>query len=212
MLALVATMAILFGCQAIFDSSWYQIWMAVPGKVLFSWERLRAGVGTPPDLQPLLTLFTCAFLHGGIDHLLNNLLFLWIFGALVAELLGQRWMLAIFATTVLCASLTHTLMNRDEFIPMLGASGAVMGFEGAYLGLAVRWQLPDPHIWPMARPIPPSHLALLAVIGVSFDSIAVMQGAEMGIAYGAHIGGFTAGLLITTLLAPPPRVGGGTRT
>jgi len=205
LLALVAVMFVLFFFQAVLGDGWYRDWMAVPGDIVLSWENLRTGTGTAADLRELSTLLSCAFLHGGIDHLLNNMLFLWIFGALVAELLGQRWMLGIFLATAIGASLTHTMMNRNEFIPMLGASGAVMGFEGAYLGLAVRWRLPNPHIWPMARPIPPAHLALLAVIGVSFDYAAVMQGVDAGIAYGAHIGGFTTGLLIAALAAPPPR-------
>jgi membrane associated rhomboid family serine protease len=89
-------------------------------------------------------------------------------------------------------------------VPMLGASGALMGFQGAYLGLATRWTLPDPHVWPIARPIPPSRLALLAVIGVGFDYFAIMNQQDTGIAYGAHVGGFTTGLLLAALAAPRP--------
>jgi membrane associated rhomboid family serine protease len=205
LLALMALMFVIFFFQVILQDVWYAKWMAVPGNIVMSWENLRSGTGTAADLRELSTLLSCAFLHGGIDHLLNNMLFLWVFGALVAELLGQRWMLGIFLATAIGASLTHAMMNRTEFIPMLGASGVVMGFEGAYLGLAVRFRLPNPHIWPMARPIPPAHLALLAVIGVSFDYAAVMQGVNAGIAYGAHIGGFTTGLVIAAIAAPPPR-------
>lgn len=206
MLALVAIMFTLYFFQALLDEAWYRPWMAVPGNVVASFENLRAGNSTPADLRELSTLLSCAFLHGSMEHVLNNMLFMWIFGALVAELLGHRWMIGIFIATAIGASLTHTLMNRDEFIPMLGASGAVMGFEGAYLGLAVRFKLPNPHIWPMSRPIPPSHLALVAIIGVSIDYAAIMQGMDAGIAYGAHIGGFTTGLLIAGLLAPSPQL------
>jgi membrane associated rhomboid family serine protease len=81
-----------------------------------------------------------------------------------------------------------------------------MGFEGAYLGLAARWHLPDPHIWPIARPVPPSRLALVGGIGVAMDYYSLMSGSEDHIAYGAHIGGFTTGLLLAALAMPKPRL------
>jgi len=74
-----------------------------------------------------------------------------------------------------------------------------------YQGLAARWTLPYPQVWPIARPIPPPHLALVAVIGVGFDYFAIMSRQDMGIAYGAHVGGFTAGLLLAAIVAPRPR-------
>lgn len=211
LVGLIGLMFVIFLMQSLLGDGWYRELMAVPGQIAAGWENLRSGRGSTADLRELGTLLSCAFLHSGLDHVLFNMLFLWIFGALVAELLGHRWMLAIFVLTAIAASVTHVAMNADHFIPMLGASGAVMGFEGAYLGLATRWRLPDPHIWPMARPIPPSHLALLAVIGVSFDYAAIMQGVDAGIAYGAHVGGFTAGLLIAGLAAPRPRGAAGPR-
>ena len=133
------------------------------------------------------------------------MLYFWIFGALIVELLGWRWMLLIFGVTAVGASISHGILNRGDLIPMLGASGALMGLEGAYLGLATRWTLPNPHVWPLARPIPPAHLALLAVIGVSFDYFAIMNREDMGIAYGAHVGGFTVRLLLAAIAAPRPR-------
>jgi membrane associated rhomboid family serine protease len=131
---------------------------------------------------------------------LFNALYLWIFAALAIRHLGKGWFVAIFVLTAIAGGILHTALDPGKLIPMLGASGAVMGFEGAYLGLALRYRPADPHIWPMAHPIPPAQLATLAVIGVVIDFHDVFSGAETFIAHGAHIGGFVMGLFITSFV------------
>jgi membrane associated rhomboid family serine protease len=205
LLALIALIGGIFALQQIRGIRWYLPLTAVPGQLAESWRALLAGDLSAEHIQRFGTLLSCAFLHGSPEHLVYNLLFLWIFAALAAELLGQRWMLAIFVLTALAGSVTHAALNAADFIPMLGASGAVMGFEGAYLGMAVRWRLPDPHVWPMARPVPPGRLALVGIAGVALDYVSMMSRAPTNVAYGAHLGGFVAGLLLTAAFAPRPR-------
>lgn len=204
LLALIGVMAILFLAQELAGPEWYVPFMAVPARVLMSWHDLRSGAGDWADWRELSTLLSCAFLHADISHILFNVLYLWIFAALAADLLGQRWMLGIFFVTAICGSLCHTLLNAESMAPMLGVSGAVMGFEGAYLGLATRWHLPEPHVWPMTRSIPASQLALLAAFGVAMDYAGLLDSGGSRTAFGAHIGGFTAGLFLTALVAPRP--------
>lgn len=205
LLGLMGLMFFIFFAQAVFGPLWYRGLMVVPADVGAAWERLLAGQSAVSDWQIFGTLLSHAFLHGNFEHVLLNMLFFWIFAALIVELLGWRWMLMIFAVTAAAGGVAHVIMNRGETIPMLGASGAVMGVEGAYLALAMRWTLPDPHVWPIARPVSPSRLALVAVIGVGIDYFSIMQGMDTGIAYGAHVGGFTAGLLFAGISAPRPR-------
>lgn len=203
MLALIVFIAAIYGLQVILGRAFEERFMAVPADVMAAFRSLRAGdfSGT----GSLFTLFSAALLHGDMGHLLGNMLYLWIFAAIAAELLGARWMLAVFIFTAICGSLCHVGLNAEETIPMLGASGAVMGFEGLYLGMAVRWRLPDPYVWPIARPIPPAHLAALGVLGLLLDFTGYLGG-NIGVAYGAHLGGFIGGMALGGAVVPMPRV------
>lgn len=205
LLSLIALMFAIFAFQIALGSQSYRGLMTIPAEVVKSWNLLLEGELGLRQVQTFATLFTSAFLHGNIQHVFFNMIFLWIFGALLVELLGQRWMLITFAVTAISGSIFHTALNADELIPMLGASGAVMGFMGAYLGMAIRWQLPDPHVWPMSRPIPPANLAALAVIGVILDVMGIIDQNQGAIAYGAHIGGFLGGLFLTSFVVRQPK-------
>lgn len=203
LLGIIGLMSVIYLCQEIFGRSFYESWMPTPLAVEESWNRLLAGSAGAADWQPLVAMFTSALLHGGLDHLLLNMIFLWMFGALLTDLLGTPKMLGIFFFTAMTASLGQVLLNLDSPMPFLGASGVVMGFEGAYLGLALRYALPDPFVWPLAHPVAPVQLGLFAGIGVIYDLSSIANASEAGIAYGAHIGGFLGGLVVALLLPCP---------
>lgn len=203
LLSLISFIAAIHGLQVFLGADFEDRFMTVPAGVMEAFRSLRSG--NISGVDSLFTLLSAAFLHADISHLLGNMLYLWIFAAIAAELLGQRWMFVIFVFTAICGSLCHTALNPNETIPMLGASGAVMGFEGLYLGMAVRWRLPDPHVWPIARPIPPAHLAALGLLGLLMDFGGYLSG-EDGIAYGAHLGGFIGGMILGGAVVPIPRI------
>lgn len=206
LLGLILLMCSLFLAQTIGPAGWYYSLLAVPIDVAQSWNQIKSGAGGMSDWLTLGTLLTCEFLHGDIAHLATNMVFFWIFGALVSELLGWRWLIVICLLTAIGASITHVVMNHDRFIPVIGASGIVAGYMGAYLGMALRWHLPYPHVWPMARPIPPMHLAGFAAVFVAIDYVAIFHGLQDFIAHGAHVGGFTTGLFFTALVVPKPKM------
>lgn len=185
----------------------YYDFMMLPGSVTAAWRELLEGRFPDNGAKAFGSLLSCAFLHGDFPHLLFNMLYLWIFAALAAELLGQRWVLFVFGFTAICGSICHVALNPEEMIPTLGASGAVMGFEGLYLGMALRWRLPDPHVWPMSRPVPPGQLAAIGVIGLVLDFMNFTDG-QVGVAYGAHLGGFVGGVLMASTIVPKSRVAG----
>lgn len=170
-----------------------------PVRLQYAWHALLAGHWDRATTSALATLWTALFLHGGFKHLLYNMVFLWPFGYLTSEHLGKWWALGLFLVCGAGGNILQSYLNPNSPIPIIGASGAICGFEGIYLGLATRWQLPWPDVWPLAHPIPPLQLVAFAVIGVLFD-IYALKNFEQHIAYGAHVGGFLSGVAIATLL------------
>ena len=200
----MALMTAIYTCQIFAPWEWQLPFMAIPANVVESGKLLRAGEFDFSASWSALTLISYSFLHADMGHLLGNLVFYWIFGALINDLLGWRWLLGIVLLTAFGGGIAHTAMHSQSCAPMIGASGVVSGFMGAYLGLAVRWQLPDPHIWPMAREVPPANLAFLAVAFIALDYGAIFNKEVSMTAFGAHVGGFTMGLFLACFITPRP--------
>lgn len=176
-------------------STGFEAWMMVPDDVVTAWQSLQAGDRSGNVFQKLFTTISAAFLHADGSHLMGNMLFLWIFGVVVQELCGWKWLFAVFLITAIGGSIGQILLDVESEIPTLGASGAVMGMEGFYFGLAILKPRPDSEVWPIARPVNSSELATAAVVGVILDFMGII-GPDMSVAYGAHIGGFVTGILI----------------
>lgn len=147
-----------------------------------------------------LTLFTSMFMHGGIAHLLGNMLYLWVFGDNLENVMGHRNYLLFYLLCGVLAGLSHVFtsayFNQSLLIPSLGASGAISGIMGGYMLL-----------FPMRRVYMfvffftfsiPAFLALgVWIIFQVINGLGTLGGQEAGgVAYAAHIGGFVAGFLL----------------
>ena len=172
-------------------------WM-VPAQVTGAWDNLAAGNLTTPGAGRLATTLTCALFHGDLSHLVGNALFLWLFGAVICEQFGWRWMVGTFVLTSIGGSVGQILLNPISTIPVLGASGGLMGLEGFYFGLVLQHPRPPAEVWPVSRPFHSTQLALAAAIGIFLDFAGIMDG-HQGIAHGAHLGGFITGVFISFL-------------
>lgn len=146
-------------------------------------------------IPPLASLFTSMFLHGGIAHLLGNMWFLWIFGDNIEDFLGHVGFLAFYVLTGLAADFAHILLNPESTIPTLGASGAISGVLGAYIVLhpriRIRTLVTLGFFWEVVR------IPAIFFLGIWFlmQFLGGMGDTGAGVAYGAHIGGFVAGVL-----------------
>ena len=86
-----------------------------------------------PEFPAAATLFTSMFLHGGVLHLLGNLVYLWVFGNNVEDVLGSVPFLAFYLAAGLSGHAAHVAVNSASMIPTVGASGAIAGVLAAYL-------------------------------------------------------------------------------
>jgi membrane associated rhomboid family serine protease len=155
-------------------------------------------------IPPWATIFTSMFMHGGFWHLAGNMLYLWIFGNNIEDAMGHARFFVFYLLCGVAAVIAQVLPNPSSEIPMVGASGAISGVLGAYMLL-----------FPRARVLLGVPLGFLIVQLGRFPAILVLaawfvmqlvmgamnaardpDATQGGIAFGAHIGGFIAGMAL----------------
>ncbi len=158
--------------------------------VVFRW-------GFRPAAPSAADLFTCMFLHAGFLHLFGNMLFLWIYGDNVEHRLGPVRYLCWYLGTGIAATLFHMLGASGSEIPLVGASGAISGILGFYFvwfprnRVRLLWLLP-----PFLMQVFEVPARIVLGIYLVLDNLLpyLIVSSDAGVAHGAHIGGFLAGL------------------
>ena len=143
-------------------------------------------------------IYSSMFIHSGFFHLAGNMLYLWIFGNNIEDVLGKFRFILFYLVCGTIAAFGHIATDTSSVIPMVGASGAVSGILGAYLVL-----------FPFARVktlifivifvtvIRIPALVLLGLwIGLQVLNGMAVSGGAPGVAWFAHIGGFLAGMIL----------------
>ncbi len=154
--------------------------------------------GYKPAAPELTDLFASMFLHGGLLHLAGNMLFLWIYGDNVEHRLGRVLYLLTYLGCGVGATLFFALFAGDSMIPLVGASGAISGVLGLYFLLFPRNKV---KVFVVLFPIIldvfliPARWVLGAYVLID-NLLPFMFATESGVAYGAHLGGFIAGLAV----------------
>ncbi len=172
-------------------------WGAIPYQILHG-----AVLREFPVIPLPLTVFSSMFLHGGFFHLFGNMLYLWIFGNNIEDALGHLRFFIFYLVCGLVAFLAQLFSNPDSTVPMIGASGAVAGVLGAYLLRFPRARIVT--LFFIFIFIKVIHLPALIVLGVWFMAqlLGIWGGAISNIAFFAHVGGFTAGMILVGVFQP----------
>lgn len=169
----------------------------------------------PVPFPVWLTLLTSIFMHGGLLHLAGNMLYLWIFGDNVEEVLGHGRYLLVYLACGIAASLAQIATAPGSMIPTLGASGAIAGVMGMYLVwfphnqvrvLVIRFLTVMPAILVIGL-----WIVMQLALGIGQPD----AGETGGVAYAAHVGGAVAGIAFGLIFRdrarargePPTRVG-----
>jgi membrane associated rhomboid family serine protease len=147
-----------------------------------------------------LPLLTYMFVHDGWEHIIGNMLFLWIFGDNIEDAVGHLRYLGFYLLCGFCGALVHGLIDTESAVPLVGASGAIAGIVAAYL---------------MLRPCAKIEVLIFFVIPRAIDAYWVLgfwvlmqiweivKHSSDGVAWWAHIGGLAAGALLILVLRKP---------
>jgi membrane associated rhomboid family serine protease len=144
----------------------------------------------------LISILTSMFMHGGIAHIIGNMVFLFVFGDNIEDRFGHIKYLLIYIAWGAAAAIIHSIFAVSAgggMIPAVGASGAISGVMGAYLIMFPRAKIFTVIIAFFITTIRIPALAYIPfwfILQVIFGLIDPFG----GIAYLAHIGGFVAGL------------------
>jgi membrane associated rhomboid family serine protease len=148
------------------------------------------------------TIITSMFTHGGVFHLLGNMLFLYLYGDNVEEAMGKIWYLLFYLSCGLLAALAQALVNPNSGVPMVGASGAISGVIASYLLLYPRANVRVFYwfIILIGTIYIPAYLVLGWWLVQQVLAFPESMKAAGGVAVTAHLGGFVAGFVLTPFI------------
>ena len=167
---------------------------------------IRDSLGHTAEIQhyatPLPVYFnflSSMFMHGGIAHIFGNMLFLFIFGDNLENLLGHLRYAVFYLLCGFAAAAAQVAMDPSSIIPMLGASGAISGVLGGYLLVFPKRQV-RAIIFNFVTTVPAFvAIGIWIVYQIVLGYLSPSGGG--GVAYSAHIGGFIAGLALVKIFA-----------
>lgn len=163
----------------------------------------------------LITLLTSMFLHEGLLHIGGNMLYLWVFGPNLEDVMGPILFTIYYLICGFAASAAQIAIDPTSTVPNLGASGAIAGVLGGFI-------LEFPHdeirtLIPIGIAFLTRRLSAVILLGFWFllqlvsgvGEVASQATGTGGVAFFAHVGGFLAGIILVKLFArrPPSGVG-----
>ncbi len=197
-------------------------WLLIANGVIFLLDALvgRVSPGAGLDITIVFSLIpaavmhgyiwqvvTYSFLHGGLWHLLGNMLMLWMFGSQFETDWGTSRFLEFYFFCVVGAALSTIviaytgLLGLTPSTPTIGASGGIYGILLAYGIIYANREI-------MLFPIPFTIKAKYFVIGLIFITLYLSVSGPGGIAYVAHLGGLLFGFLFIRFMPRHGVVGG----
>lgn len=162
---------------------------------LSAFEQFIETYGFKPAQFSIMAIFTSMFLHGGIAHIFGNMWFLYIFGDNVEDKLGHFKYIIFYILSGIAATILHFALNSDSSVPAVGASGAISGVLGAYMVL-----FPHAKVYVTGAYGHIGKVSAVFMLGFWFlfqliSGTMSLFGAQSGIAFFAHIGGFAFGAI-----------------
>jgi membrane associated rhomboid family serine protease len=171
------------------------------------WSVIPADVTSGRHVE---TILTAMFLHAGWEHILGNMLFLWVFGPEIEDVMSRPRYLTFYLLGGLAATGAQLAISPRSTIPNLGASGAIAAVMGAFLITYPRDQIRTMLFlgWFVSvRLVPALVLVGLWFLMQIFSEVGALATVQTGgVAYLAHIGGFAFGAAAARVFELPERL------
>lgn len=164
---------------------------------------VMGGRGVPPAL----TVLTSMFLHANVMHLGGNMLYLWIFGNNIEDVMGHGRFIVFYVLCGVAAMFAHAVTAPESTVPMIGASGAISGVLGAYLLLFPRARVQVLillGVFTRIVPVPALYVLGFWIVMQVINGAFSWGGLGGGVAWFAHIGGFAVGLALIKVFQRRP--------
>lgn len=158
--------------------------------------------GLSQDSQNNLSWLTYQFVHAGFFHLMSNMLMLLFFGSAVELMAGSVWMMFLYLCSGIAGGLGFFALAGENFVPVVGASGALTGVMAFYFVIERRKSVPFFYfLSPVREFYGWLHLPKWALLPIVFvpDVVGFLSTPEelgSGVAYTAHLGGALFGFLL----------------
>lgn len=159
------------------------------------WRGLLSGWDQIYPLQREMMFVTYAMLHGGLLHLIGNMVAVLALGGIAVARIGQRGFILLYFASAIGGGIGFAMLSSSES-PMVGASGAVFGLIGAWKFW--EWQMRQ-HLGSPMRPIWQFVLGLVVLNVVLWLALSGL------LAWEAHLGGFIAGVVFAAIVTPSLR-------
>ncbi len=183
---IIAANACVFVLELLFGDAFILRWSLVPAMIV-------AG-------RNWVTVLTSMFMHEGWLHILGNMLFLWVFGPEIEDVMGGGRYLVFYLLGGLVATIAQVAVDPSSTVPNLGASGAIAAVMGAFLVTYPRDQIRTVLLigwFVRVTFVPAVFLVGIWFLTQVFSEVGSVASTQMGgVAYMAHIGGFVFGLLL----------------
>ena len=191
-LAIIGVNVVVFILELIGGDDFINYWSLVPANIMTQ--------------HGIITIFTSMFMHAGWEHIIGNMVFFWAFGPEIEDVMGSRPFLIFYLLGGLAATFAQVIVDPASTIPNLGASGAIAAVMGAFIVTYPRDKIRTVVLigWSSRVTFIPAALMvglwfltqLFSEVGALAD---VNTGADGGVAYMAHVGGFVFGMLTCRL-------------
>jgi membrane associated rhomboid family serine protease len=175
---------------------------------VLKWSMIPAQVSAG---QNLITILTSMFMHGSWSHIIGNMVFFWAFGPEMEDVMGRIRYLVFYLLGGLAACAAQVAASPDSTVPNLGASGAIAAVMGAFVVTYPRDQIRSllmVFVFVRVRFIPAALLIGVWFLSQLISAGTIAQVQTGGVAYMAHIGGFSFGALFGRFFEDRRRVTG----